>query len=159
MTEDGQLYENVEEMTDDRQKYKHNKMFEERCGIKRETITVVSLLFINLVIHCHRLALRNCVFSTNHIYLNKHLPDPENMKLHFRIIPEEITEAYHFSRIQDNNYWVYTKICKVIYGLKQAGIIANLELKTYRNVLLSSCLLHIRFLEAQKQQHYLLISS
>ena len=39
-------------------------MFEERCGIKRETITMVSLLLINLVIHCHRLALRNCVFST-----------------------------------------------------------------------------------------------
>ena len=39
-------------------------MFEERCGIKRETITVVSIIFINLVIHCHRLALRSCVFST-----------------------------------------------------------------------------------------------
>ena len=51
MTEDGQLYENVEEMTEDGQKYEHNKMFEERCGIKCETITVVSLLFINLVIH------------------------------------------------------------------------------------------------------------
>ena len=38
-------------------------MFEEQCGVKRETITVVSLLFVNLVIHCHRLALRICVFS------------------------------------------------------------------------------------------------
>ena len=64
MMEDGQLYEHVEEMTEDEQKYEHNKMFEELCGIKRETITVVSLLFINLVIHCHFLALRNCVFST-----------------------------------------------------------------------------------------------
>ena len=51
-------------MTEDGQKYEHNKMFEEQCGIKRETITVVSLLFINLVIHCNRLELRNCVFST-----------------------------------------------------------------------------------------------
>ena len=51
-------------MMEDGQKYEHNKMFEEQCGIKRENITVVSLLFINLVIHCHRLALRNCVFST-----------------------------------------------------------------------------------------------
>ena len=47
---------------EDRQKYEHNKMFKERCGIKHETITVVSLLFINLVIHCHRLALRNFFF-------------------------------------------------------------------------------------------------
>ena len=39
-------------------------MFEEQYGNNYETITVVSLLFINLVIHCHRLALRICVFST-----------------------------------------------------------------------------------------------
>ena len=64
MTEDWQVYEHVEQMTEDGQKYERNKMFKERCGIKRETITVVSLLFINLVIHCHRLALRNFVFST-----------------------------------------------------------------------------------------------
>ena len=64
MTEDGQVYEHVEEMTEDGHKYEHNKMFEEKCGIKHETITVVSLLLINIVINCHRLALRNCVFST-----------------------------------------------------------------------------------------------
>ena len=62
-TEDGQVYGHVEEMTEDGQKYEHKKMFEERCGIKHEAITVVSLLFINLVIHCHRLALRNFFFS------------------------------------------------------------------------------------------------
>ena len=67
-TEDGQEYEHVEELTEDGQEYEHNKMFEERCGIKHETITVVSLLFINLLIHCHRLALHNCVFST---FINK----------------------------------------------------------------------------------------
>ena len=63
MTEDGQLYEHVEEMTEYGQKYEHNKMFEERCGIKRETTTVVSLLFINIVIYFHCLALRSFVFS------------------------------------------------------------------------------------------------
>ena len=35
------------------------------------------------------------------------------------------------STIQDNNGWVYTKICKGVYRLKQAGIIANLELQKY----------------------------
>ena len=66
--EDGQEYEHGEELTENGQKYEHNKMFKEKCGIKRETINVVSLLFINIVIHCHRLALRNCVFS---ILINK----------------------------------------------------------------------------------------
>ena len=63
MTEDGQEYEHDKESTEGRQKYEHNKIFEEPCGIKRETITVVSFLFFDLVIHCHRLSLRNCVFS------------------------------------------------------------------------------------------------
>ena len=63
-TEDGYEYEHDKELTEDGQKYEHNKMFEERCGIKRETITMVSLLFTNLVIYRHCLALRNCVFST-----------------------------------------------------------------------------------------------
>ena len=47
----------IKESTEDRQACEHNKMFEERWGNKHEAITVVSLLFINLVIHCHRLAL------------------------------------------------------------------------------------------------------
>ena len=58
MTEDGHTYEHVGEMTEDRQKYEHNKIFKERCGIKHETINVVSLLFNNLLIHCNCLALR-----------------------------------------------------------------------------------------------------
>ena len=54
----------IKETTEDGQEYERNKMLEERCGNKHETITVVLLLFINLLIHCHRLALRICVFST-----------------------------------------------------------------------------------------------
>ena len=76
MTEDGQVYEHVEQMTEDGEKYEHNKMFEEQCGIKSETITVVSLLFINIVIHFHCLALHNCVFSTAspHVSRSNKLP-------------------------------------------------------------------------------------
>ena len=54
----------IKELAEDEQSCKDNKMFEKRCGNNHETITVVSLLFINLVIHCHCLALRIYVFST-----------------------------------------------------------------------------------------------
>ena len=43
---------------EDEQACEQNKKLKEQCGNKHKTITVVSLLFINLVIHCHRLALR-----------------------------------------------------------------------------------------------------
>ena len=52
-TEDGQEYEHIEELTENGHKYEHNKIFKERCGIKQETITMVSPLLINLLIHCH----------------------------------------------------------------------------------------------------------
>ena len=51
------------------------------------------------------------------------------MKLHIIIIPKEIIDAYILSNIQDNNGWVYMKICNGMYRLKQAVIISNLELK------------------------------
>ena len=44
MAEYGQVYEHVEQLMEDGQKYAHNKMFEERCGIKRETTVMVSCL-------------------------------------------------------------------------------------------------------------------
>ena len=53
------------------------------------------------------------------------------MKLHIIIIHGKIIDAYILSNIQDNNGWVYMKICKGVYGLKQAGIIVNLELKKH----------------------------
>ena len=48
----------IKEPTEDGQACEHNKTFEERCGNKHETITVVSILFINVVINFHCLALR-----------------------------------------------------------------------------------------------------
>ena len=55
----------IKELTEDGQACKHNTMFEERCGNKHETITVVSLLFINIVIRYHSLELRIFLSSRN----------------------------------------------------------------------------------------------
>ena len=61
-------------------------------------------------------------------YLNNDLPEPEYMKLNIHIIPQEIIDKYALNKIVDDNGWVYLEIVKGIYGLKQAGIIANMEL-------------------------------
>ena len=47
------------------------------------------------------------------------------MKLHINIIPQEIIDEYALHKIVDDNGWVYLEIAKGMYGLKQAGIIAN----------------------------------
>ena len=60
------------------------------------------------------------------------------MKLQISIIPKEIIEAYNLYNIQYNNGWVYMKIYKGVYGLKQAGIISNLEVKRLVVILFTS---------------------
>ena len=71
----------------------------------------------------------NCLFAdVKNFYLNNDLPEPEYMKLHLHIIPQEIIDEYNLHNLVDEDRWVYLNIVKGMYGLKQAGIIANMEL-------------------------------
>ena len=68
------------------------------------------------------------IAEVKNFYLNNDLPDPKYMKLHIHIIPQEIIDKYALHNIVDKDGWVYLKIVKGMYRLKQAGIIANMEL-------------------------------
>jgi hypothetical protein len=46
------------------------------------------------------------------------------MRLSISIFPLEIIEKYQLTRLAVDG-WVYLEICKGMYGLKQAGILAN----------------------------------
>ena len=46
------------------------------------------------------------------------------MKFHISTIPQEIIDKYNPLNIVDNHGFVYVKIVKGMYGLKQAGIIS-----------------------------------
>ena len=50
------------------------------------------------------------------------------MNLNIHIIPQEIIDKYALRKIVHDNGWVYLEIVKGMYGSKQAGIIANIEL-------------------------------
>ena len=51
-------------------------------------------------------------------YINNVLPEPEYMKLHINIIPQEIIDKYALHKIVDDNVWVYLEIVKGVYGSK-----------------------------------------
>ena len=61
-------------------------------------------------------------------YLNSALPDPEYMKFHIETIPQEIIDEYNLLNIVENQGFVYVKIFKGMYGIKQAEIIAHKSL-------------------------------
>ena len=71
---------------------------------------------------------KGLVADIKHFYLNNDLPDPEYMKLPISIIPQEIIDKYNLQGLVDEKGWVYLKIVKGMYGLIQAGKIANDEL-------------------------------
>ena len=50
------------------------------------------------------------------------------MKFHISTIAQEIIDEYDLLNIVDNHGFVYVKIVKGMYGLKQAGIIAQKSL-------------------------------
>ena len=58
-------------------------------------------------------------------YLNNALPDPEYMKFHISTIPQGIIDEYNLLDIVDNHSFLYVKIVKGMYRLKQASIISH----------------------------------
>ena len=70
---------------------------------------------------------RGAKFTTANVknfYLNTPMDKPEYMKILVRLIPDEIKVEYKLSEFKHAGY-VYVKINKGMYGLAQAGIIAN----------------------------------
>ena len=50
------------------------------------------------------------------------------MRTPLKIIPQEIIDAYKLTALVDYQGWIYMRIEKCMYGLKQAGISTNQEL-------------------------------
>ena len=62
-------------------------------------------------------------------YLNTPMKRPEFMKLKLSDIPEEVIEHYNLRELATPDEYVYCKVTKGMYGLPQAGILANKLLK------------------------------
>jgi hypothetical protein len=62
-------------------------------------------------------------------YLGTPLPRFEYMKMLISRFPEEIIQKYNLSALAVDG-WVYIEIRRVMYGLKQAGFLANQLLQT-----------------------------
>ena len=74
---------------------------------------------------------RDLTADIKHFYLNNQLPEPEYLKLHISVMTDEIIAAYNLQTLKDEKVWCYIKISKGMYGLKQAGNIANQELQQH----------------------------
>jgi hypothetical protein len=69
------------------------------------------------------------MMDIKHYYLGTPLPRFEYMKMLLSRFPEEIVHKYNLDTLAVDG-WVYIKIRKGMYGLKQAGLLANQLLHT-----------------------------
>jgi hypothetical protein len=69
------------------------------------------------------------ILDVKNFYLNTPMKEPEFMRIHISLIPQEIIDEYNLMDYVYNDY-VYIKISKGMYGLPQAGILANQLLET-----------------------------
>ena len=69
-----------------------------------------------------------CTMDISNFYLGTKMTRPEFMMLPINIIPLPIQQQYNLLKLQHNNK-VYCRITKGMYGLPQAGLLANNQLK------------------------------
>jgi hypothetical protein len=69
------------------------------------------------------------MMDINNYYLGTPLPRFEYMKMLLSRFPEEIVQKYNLKALAVDG-WVYIEIRKGMYGLKQAGLLANQLLQT-----------------------------
>ena len=68
---------------------------------------------------------RCIIVDIKDFYLNTPMKRPEFMRLKITDIPNEIIDDYNLRETVDDNGFVYCEITKGMYGLPQAGIIAQ----------------------------------
>lgn len=96
-------------------------------GTKTGSLELVKTL-LNSVIS--RPGARFACFDIKNFYLGTPLDRPEYVRIQLAVIPDEVINEYNLTTLAHNG-WVYFEITKGVYGLKQAGKLAN-DLLTQR---------------------------
>ena len=91
------------------------------CGTKTGAIEVVKGIFNSV---CSRPGAKFLSADITNYYLGTPLDRPEYARIRIEDIPQEFIDEYNLMQYVHNG-WVYFEITKGIYGLKQAGKLAN----------------------------------
>ena len=62
-------------------------------------------------------------------YIRNNLEDFQYIRFAIDQIPQETIDKYNLGAIVHSDGYCYAEICKAMYGLREAGYIANVELK------------------------------
>ena len=92
------------------------------CGAPTADMTLFKIL-VNSIISTPN---AKCIMmDIKDFYLNTPMKRPEYMRLKITYIPDEIIDQYNLKSLVTQDGYVYCEMTKGIYGLPQAGIIAQ----------------------------------
>ena len=66
-----------------------------------------------------------CTADCSNMYLETGLPDPQYVRSHISLIPKSIQKQYKLDSLVTSGGYVYARIGKAWYGLKESGFLAN----------------------------------
>jgi hypothetical protein len=70
-----------------------------------------------------------CTADVTNFYLNTPMDEPEFVLIHISLIPQEIIDEYNLMEFVNEQGYVLVQVSKGMYGLPQAGALANRLLK------------------------------
>ena len=88
-------------------------------------------LLINSVISDSHKGAKVLTLDIKDFFLQSNLDDPEYIRILFKYFPPDIRQKYNISSLVAPDGYVYCKIKKGMYGLKQAARLARDQLKAH----------------------------
>ena len=88
-------------------------------------------LLVNSVISDAKKGARFMSADIKDFFLNTPMERPEYMRVHYRHIPQDIRNRYNLDSKVNKDGFIYIKIKKGMYGLKQAAILAYNHIKQH----------------------------
>jgi hypothetical protein len=108
----------------------------DRINYPGEVATPTADLLVAKILFNSTISTPGAKFMTmdiSNFYLNLPLPRPEYIQLKISNIPEEIIDKYHLQEKATEAGHIYIEANKGMYGLPQAGLIANQLLEKQLN--------------------------
>jgi hypothetical protein len=96
--------------------------------VATSTADITAFIILISITLSTKVAAMMMVYIKNY-YIGTPLPRFEYMKMRLSRFPEEIIQKYNLNALAVNS-WLYIEIRKGMYGLKQAGLVANQLLQT-----------------------------
>ena len=90
-------------------------------GTKTGSLELCKLLFNSVISTANA---KFASFDLANFYLGTPLDRPEYVRIQLSVIPQEFIDEYNLTNYTHNG-WIYFEISKGVYGLKQAGKLAN----------------------------------